>query len=82
MAKTLIKGDEVTIMFNPADMCVTPGMLKYNGRKAIVSKVIKPKRASMNATLFRSYELKGVESDHGIPYTFTRDMLYWDEIFI
>ena len=75
MTKLLKIGDEVTMIFNTQDICVTPGMHKYNKKKGIISKVIRTK-PKIGSSLPNQYQLHGVVSDYDIPYTFTRDMLY------
>ena len=49
-------------------------MRRYNGENAIVSKV-KGAKLTLGNSIGTQYELLGVESMYGVPYTFTRDML-------
>lgn len=74
-------GDIVTIKFNPYDEAVTQGMKRYNGRRAKVTKVtgqVKSSIAGKRKYKYKMYELKGIHSAYGIPYTFSRDMLVAD----
>ena len=57
-------GESVMIWFNNRDIRVVPGMLRYNGIRTEVAKAYNSQ-----------YECKDVESESGIPYVFTRDML-------
>ena len=76
----LKKGQLVTINLESGDnaaIAVVPGMLKYNGHTTTVSKICgrgKSKTLS-GRQLCYIYELDGVTSPYGIPYSFTRDML-------
>lgn len=73
--RNLSVGDSVLIQFDPHDICVVPGMLEYNGLETEISKVHKSK--SSGGKQFRcQYECKGVESRYGVPFIFTRDMLF------
>ena len=38
-SRYLRKGSKVTICLTPGDYAVTPGMLKYNGQTASISKI-------------------------------------------
>ena len=73
----LRKGSIVTICLYKDDKAVTPGMMKYNGHSAPISRVCKPKKGAriLGGNPY-GYELEGIESEYGIPYTFTRDMIY------
>ena len=91
-SRYLRKGSKVTINLIPGDYAVTPGMLEYNGKEAVISKVCRKKsrvRLVGDGNLLEEskivlqadstaygYELEDVVSPYGIPYTFTKDMLY------
>ena len=75
----LRKGSIVTIKLIPTDNTVVPGMLKYDGEKAAISRVCRSicrtsRQISPNGSAY-GYELEGVVSDYGIPYTFIGDMI-------
>ncbi len=72
----LRKGSIVTICLVPGDYAVTPGMLKYNGMEAAISKVCKSKKLGISENYIYAYELEDVISDAGVPYTFTREMIF------
>lgn len=65
--RLLKRGEEVTICLSKEDRAVSPGMWKYNNKKALISKI------TGNG---QTYELWQVLSEAGKPYTFTKDMLY------
>ena len=73
----LRKGSVVTIRLYKDDKAVTPGMMKYDGQQAAISRVCRPKNSAriLGGSPY-GYELEGIESEYGIPYTFTRDMIY------
>ena len=91
-SRYLRKGSKVTINLTPNDYAVTTGMLEYNGKEAVISKVCRKKSKSRIVTddsligkqkmilqaesSIYGYELENVVSKYGIPYTFTKDMLY------
>ena len=76
-SRYLRKGSVVTIRLYKDDKAVTPGMMKYDGHSAPISRVCKQKRGPyIGGGTPYGYELEGVESEYGIPYTFTRDMIY------
>lgn len=73
----LRKGSYVTISLFKDDRAVTPGMLKYDGQRAAISRICRPKKGPfIGGRNPYGYELEGIESQYGIPYTFTRDMFY------
>lgn len=72
----LRKGTMVTISLTKGDTAVTPGMWKYDGESAPISRVCKSKRLGIADSNAYGYELEGVESEKGVPYTFTREMIY------
>lgn len=72
----LKKGDMVKIKLDKNSNTVTPGMLPYDGELARVSRV--GGRCNVNGNdrqLRYIYELEGVISPYGIPYSFIREML-------
>lgn len=71
----LALGKKVLIHFNPKDISVAPGMIRFNNTEAEISKIYKS-RTHFGKQWGRQYELKGVESEFGIPYIFTGDMLF------
>ena len=66
----LRKGSVVTIALMPGDIAVTPGMLNYDETSAPISKIYRSKTGTAYG-----YELEGVVSDFGVPYTFTNEMI-------
>ena len=70
----LRRGSVVTIHLDRNDRFVTPGMLKYNGQEARIDKIYKPLHGQQSSGLVYIYELEGVESPLGVPYTFLREM--------
>lgn len=71
----LRKGSFVTIKLIPNDNTVVPGMLKYDGERAPISKVCRSTRQISTTGTAYGYELEGVVSDYGVPYTFIADMI-------
>jgi hypothetical protein len=72
----LRKGSIVTVRIIPGDITVTPGMLNYDGVTAPISRVCRPNkwlRARLGSSY--GYELEGIVSEFGIPYTFTNEMI-------
>ena len=47
----------------------TKGMLKYDGMSTTISKVTRSKSTA------QGYELKGIKSERGVPYSFVADDL-------
>ena len=78
VCKRLIEGDFVTIKLPVHDVRVTDGMKAYDGIKTVVSKAKKIEYRDMSSKrqVGYIYELSGIKSMKGIPYTFMRDMLY------
>lgn len=72
----LRKGSVVTISLMPGDARVTPGMLNYDGESFPISKVCKTKKIYTTDNMAYGYELEGVVSEFGVPYTFTREMIF------
>lgn len=70
--KRLLKiGDKVRITLNQENSSAAADeMWEHNFQAAIVSRVLRPRHYTECL-----YELEGVQSNAGIPYTFTRDML-------
>ena len=66
--------DEVIIALDPSDFAVTMGMLEYNGVEATISKICKATGSNRVYQPY-GYELEGIVSPMGVPYTFTKDML-------
>ncbi len=73
----LRKGSIVTIDIDPSDITVTPGMLNYDGQSAPISKICRPSKnlRAMSGSPY-GYELEGVVSEFGVPYTFIAEMIY------
>lgn len=71
----LMVGDAVMIHFNPKDISVVPEMMKFNNTESEITKIHKTK-AIFGKQYGRQYECKDVESSFGIPFIFTRDMLF------
>ncbi len=72
----LRKGSWVTISLTPGDIRVTPGMWIYDGERAVISRVCKSKKLKVSESNAYGFELEGVVSKYGTPYTFTREMIY------
>ena len=78
MRKRLKEGDFVTIVLpSDNDVRITQGMMTYDGLRTTVSKA---KKIEYNDIYNKKhfgyiYELAGIKSMMGVPYTFTRDML-------
>ena len=64
------KGSVVQIVLYKEDKAVTMGMLEYNGQKRPIEKILRSKNGAIYG-----YELEGVCSKYGIPYTFSADMI-------
>ena len=79
-SRYLRKGSVVTISLIPNDNAVTPGMLKYDGQIAQISRICRPSRRlqAANGTAY-GYELDGIVSDFGVPYTFTNEMIFKED---
>lgn len=76
-SRYLRKGSVVTICLIKNDNTVTPGMLEYDGKSAAISRVCRPcKRLRATNGAVYGYELEGVVSAFGVPYTFTPDMIF------
>ena len=75
--RVLKHGETVVIALIPGDIAVTPGMLEYNGHTSTISRICRPSPhcAYNGSRAPYGYELEGVKSALGVPYTFTRDML-------
>ena len=67
-------GEEVTIVLDPLGFAVTAGMLGYNGVEAKISRICKATGSNRVYQPY-GYELEGIVSAMGVPYTFTKDML-------
>ena len=78
MGEHLNKGTEVLVHFDPKDICVVREMYPYNGIVTTISRVQRTQRYS-GSFYAPQYELEGVTSSLGIPFTFTRDMLVTEE---
>ena len=74
-SRYLRKGSMVAINISKEDRAVTPGMLEYNGELAAIARICKPKKGPAIYATEYGYELEGVVSPYGIPYTFTKDMI-------
>lgn len=76
---TLKKGDWVIVNLPSNDNTVTLGMKKYNGIEVQISKVCRKKTKTPNTLnnlpSVYGYELDGVVSPYGIPYTFVSEFL-------
>ena len=71
-------GQEVTIIFDPGDAAITPEMVKYNKTTTVISRIHKP--ANTHGSQYGlQYELEGCVSSSGVPFIFTKDMLFLEE---
>lgn len=72
-------GEEVRVWLPKDDITVTPGMMAYNGQVSTISKRCRKKSRKNNYYNIPSiygYELEGMVSEYGIPYTFLSDFLF------
>ena len=67
-------GDTVMIVYAQKDICVVNEMKQYNGVIAVVSKILRA-TGSNKCYMPYGYELDGIVSEKGVPFTFTKDML-------
>ena len=69
-------GDLVLLtMSSPGTVGIVYGMMKYQGRKFRVSKVVKLSPNGKYNNFGTYYELRGCTSDHGVAYAITGDWM-------
>lgn len=75
MENELKIGQEVIISFDPKDHYTGNPARQFNGQTAIIKKKNHLKYGSRHSNYSILYELEGIESEFGIPYSFVADQL-------
>ena len=73
MGRHILPGDYVEVCWQLDSQILNPITEKYNGQVFQVAR--KKEIRSHNGTWGSYFELKGAESEYGIPYCFTKDDL-------